>query len=125
MGNNSAANLGQLQDDLPSCWLCKSTFCAKKFINLENRTKPPMNIRSLLLGTTKKVYITAIISVSAILIAAFFMFSPKNTENEIPDVVDFNFHVRPILSDRCFKCHVLDAASRAHGLGQSAELSDS
>jgi hypothetical protein len=23
----------------------------------------------------------------------------------LPDVVDFNFHIKPILSDRCFKCH--------------------
>ncbi|MEY2595598.1 MAG: hypothetical protein RI965_870 [Bacteroidota bacterium] len=80
-----------------------------------------MNIRSLLLGTTKKVYITAIISVSAILIAAFFMFSPKNTENEIPDVVDFNFHVRPILSDRCFKCHGPDANKREANLRLDTE----
>ena len=93
-------------------WLCKSTFCAKKFINLGNRTKPPMNLRSLLFGNTKKVYLTAIISVSAIAIAAYFMFSPKNKEDEIPELVDFNFHVRPILSDRCFKCHGPDANKR-------------
>lgn len=24
---------------------------------------------------------------------------------QIPEVIDFNFHVKPILSDRCFKCH--------------------
>ena len=30
----------------------------------------------------------------------------------IPDVVDFNFHIRPILSDRCFKCHGPDANQR-------------
>ena len=24
---------------------------------------------------------------------------------QIPDQIDFNFHVKPILSDRCFKCH--------------------
>jgi len=24
---------------------------------------------------------------------------------QIPDKIDFNFHVKPILSDRCFKCH--------------------
>jgi hypothetical protein len=33
-------------------------------------------------------------------------------ENEIPDKVDFNFHIRPILSDRCFKCHGPDANKR-------------
>jgi len=24
---------------------------------------------------------------------------------KLPDVVDFNFHIKPILSDRCFPCH--------------------
>ncbi|MBM1105470.1 hypothetical protein JQC67_04875 [Aurantibacter crassamenti] len=23
----------------------------------------------------------------------------------LPEKIDFNFHVRPILSDRCFNCH--------------------
>ncbi|MDB4267297.1 hypothetical protein N9866_04575, partial [Flavobacteriaceae bacterium] len=23
----------------------------------------------------------------------------------LPEVVDFNYHIKPILSDRCFKCH--------------------
>lgn len=32
-------------------------------------------------------------------------------ENTLPDKVDFNFHVRPILSDRCFKCHGPDRAA--------------
>ncbi|NHF58962.1 DUF1553 domain-containing protein [Flavobacteriaceae bacterium TP-CH-4] len=26
-------------------------------------------------------------------------------ENELPETVDFNFHIKPILSDRCFACH--------------------
>ncbi len=30
----------------------------------------------------------------------------------VPEVVDFNFHVKPILSDRCFKCHGPDANQR-------------
>lgn len=34
----------------------------------------------------------------------------------LPDVVDFNFHVRPILSDRCFKCHGPDDRTRKAGL---------
>ncbi|MEM9931949.1 MAG: DUF1549 domain-containing protein, partial [Bacteroidota bacterium] len=31
---------------------------------------------------------------------------------ELPAAVDFNFHVRPILSDRCFHCHGPDEAAR-------------
>ncbi|MEO9854035.1 MAG: DUF1553 domain-containing protein [Reichenbachiella sp.] len=36
--------------------------------------------------------------------------------NELPDVVDFNFHIKPILSDRCFACHGPDKGSRLSGL---------
>lgn len=34
----------------------------------------------------------------------------------LPEKVDFNFHVRPILSDRCFKCHGPDDRARKAGL---------
>jgi hypothetical protein len=34
----------------------------------------------------------------------------------VPEVVDFNFHVRPILSDRCFACHGPDDRARKAGL---------
>ncbi len=37
-------------------------------------------------------------------------------ENAIPAIVDFNFHVKPILSDRCFKCHGPDPNTREGGL---------
>ncbi len=30
----------------------------------------------------------------------------------LPDVVSYNFHVKPILADRCFSCHGPDAARR-------------
>lgn len=31
---------------------------------------------------------------------------------ELPEVVDFNYHVRPILSDRCYSCHGPDKNAR-------------
>ncbi|MCO6479632.1 MAG: PSD1 domain-containing protein [Phaeodactylibacter sp.] len=34
----------------------------------------------------------------------------------VPEKVDFNFHVKPILSDRCFKCHGPDEKVREGGL---------
>ena len=34
---------------------------------------------------------------------------------EIPDVVDFNFDIKPILSDKCFACHGPDANQRKVG----------
>ncbi|MEM7659293.1 MAG: DUF1549 domain-containing protein, partial [Bacteroidota bacterium] len=35
---------------------------------------------------------------------------------DLPETVDFNFHIRPLLSDRCFHCHGPDEASRSAGL---------
>jgi len=37
-------------------------------------------------------------------------------QGKLPDKVDFNFHVKPILSDRCFSCHGPDERSRKAGL---------
>jgi hypothetical protein len=37
-------------------------------------------------------------------------------ETAMPDVIDYNYHIRPILSDRCFKCHGPDANKRKAGL---------
>ena len=35
-----------------------------------------------------------------------------NFSQALPEVVDFNFHIKPILSDRCFACHGPDAKAR-------------
>ncbi len=32
--------------------------------------------------------------------------------DQLPDKIDYNFHVKPILSDRCFACHGPDAQKR-------------
>ncbi|MDW3646724.1 MAG: DUF1553 domain-containing protein [Bacteroidia bacterium] len=32
--------------------------------------------------------------------------------SQLPDKIDFNFHVKPILSDRCYACHGPDAQKR-------------
>ncbi|MDW3647739.1 MAG: DUF1553 domain-containing protein [Bacteroidia bacterium] len=36
--------------------------------------------------------------------------------SELPEKIDFNFHVRPILSDRCYSCHGPDENTREAGL---------
>ncbi len=35
---------------------------------------------------------------------------------ELPDQIDFNYHVKPILSDKCFACHGPDMANQKAGL---------
>lgn len=42
-------------------------------------------------------------------------------KSRIPDNIDFNFHVRPILSDRCFACHGPDENARETSLRLDAE----
>jgi len=41
--------------------------------------------------------------------------------NAIPETVDFNLHIKPILSDRCFKCHGPDPKTREGDLGLHTE----
>ncbi|NOY40725.1 MAG: DUF1553 domain-containing protein [Planctomycetes bacterium] len=40
---------------------------------------------------------------------------------EPPETIDFNFHIRPILSDRCYACHGPDAEDRAADLRLDVE----
>ena len=42
----------------------------------------------------------------------------NNTTNseEIPELISYNFDIRPILSDNCFACHGRDANAREAGL---------
>ncbi|MEM1124750.1 MAG: DUF1549 domain-containing protein, partial [Bacteroidota bacterium] len=55
----------------------------------------------------------------------------KNELANVPENLDYNLHVKPILSDRCFACHGNDKANQKAGLrldnaeGAYAELSES
>lgn len=42
--------------------------------------------------------------------------SPQNIDEQIPDKISYNFNIRPILSDKCYKCHGPDANKRQAGL---------
>jgi hypothetical protein len=42
--------------------------------------------------------------------------SPLATVAGVPDEIDYNWHVRPILSENCFKCHGPDPESLKAGL---------
>jgi len=37
-------------------------------------------------------------------------------KQNMPATVSYNFHIRPILSDKCFKCHGPDASKRKASL---------
>lgn len=43
-------------------------------------------------------------------------YSCKQREADLPDVISYNYDVRPILSDKCFNCHGPDAGKREAGL---------
>ena len=40
---------------------------------------------------------------------------------KIPDIVDYNFHIKPILSDKCYTCHGPDATKRKAALRLDTE----
>ncbi len=41
---------------------------------------------------------------------------PIKYQGNLPDKIDFNFHIKPILSDRCFACHGPDDKARKAGV---------
>lgn len=41
---------------------------------------------------------------------------PDEIEAQLPEKIDFNYHIKPILSDRCFACHGPDQNKREAGL---------
>ncbi|MCY4001442.1 MAG: DUF1553 domain-containing protein [Bacteroidetes bacterium] len=66
------------------------------------------------------------ISLSVLIILVFGGCSSSvssNSENRsrLPDVVDYNFHVQPLLSDRCYACHGPDANARQANLSLHTE----
>ncbi|MES2108626.1 MAG: PSD1 and planctomycete cytochrome C domain-containing protein [Bacteroidota bacterium] len=42
--------------------------------------------------------------------------SSGNIDDQMPDTVSYNFNIRPILSDKCYKCHGPDASKRQANL---------
>jgi Protein of unknown function (DUF1553)/Protein of unknown function (DUF1549)/Planctomycete cytochrome C len=48
-------------------------------------------------------------------------FLSRGDQPALPDVVDFNFHIKPIISDRCFKCHGPDLSKQESELGLNTE----
>ena len=48
--------------------------------------------------------------------ASVFLYGKSKPKEKLPAKIDFNNHIRPILSDRCFKCHGPDENQRQANL---------
>lgn len=53
--------------------------------------------------------------------AWYFVFGKGGSTADLPALVDYNYHIKPILSDRCFKCHGPDKAKQEAELGLDSE----
>jgi hypothetical protein len=42
------------------------------------------------------------------------LISASAKEIKLPDVVDFNDHIQPLISEKCYHCHGPDSSTRAH-----------
>jgi len=64
----------------------------------------------------KKVY--AVIALIGLLFSCSLEvpYEIRKEYNNLPEMVDFNYHVKPILSDRCYQCHGPDEKTRKAGL---------
>ncbi len=74
-------------------------------------------LKNLYLNTmnpqVKKGVVIGVVALAVIVTSyLFFRESRSDASTKIPDLVEYNFHIRPILSDRCFKCHGQDAKQR-------------
>ena len=69
----------------------------------------------------KKVY--AVIALAGLFLSCSLEVPTEITEeySNLPEVVDFNYHVKPILSDRCYQCHGPDEKTRKAGLRLDVE----
>ncbi|MGZ5135400.1 MAG: PSD1 and planctomycete cytochrome C domain-containing protein, partial [Flavitalea sp.] len=60
-----------------------------------------------------KRWLLAITGVIALIIIALLFIQSKGKRDDLlPETVSYNFHIRPLLSDKCFKCHGPDANQR-------------
>lgn len=55
------------------------------------------------------------ILVTIVIVAVSCLNNSSSDQAALPKTVSYNFHIRPILSDKCFKCHGPDAAQRQAG----------
>ena len=64
----------------------------------------------------KKTWWVLLLVVIAAAATSIFIYGKNKPKERLPSKVDFNNHIRPILSDRCFKCHGPDEKQRKANL---------
>src|ERR1700730_12025028 len=61
---------------------------------------------------SRSLAITLIISGTIFFVSSCLRNNKTDHADKLPETVSFNFNIRPILSDICFKCHGPDANHR-------------
>ncbi len=69
----------------------------------------------------QKIILAAVLGFLVTLVYAFSSGFLQRSEDiyasvKLPDTIDYNFHIKPILSDNCYTCHGPDANKRKAGL---------
>ncbi|MCU7552204.1 PSD1 and planctomycete cytochrome C domain-containing protein [Chitinophagaceae bacterium LB-8] len=64
----------------------------------------------------KKVLWIALAIFSVVVTVSFCFQKIKSSSAGLPESVSYNYHIRPVLSDKCFACHGPDAGKREAGL---------
>ena len=64
----------------------------------------------------KKAWWVLLLVILMAVAASIFIYGKNKPKEKLPAQVDFNIHIRPILSDRCFKCHGPDSKQRKANL---------
>ena len=65
------------------------------------------------MGSKQRLVLAGLLLLSLVWNACFHQ---DDEAPSLPDVVSYNFHIRPILSDKCFKCHGPDVSKQEAGL---------
>ena len=98
-----------------------------KIENETNQSKVQKRKHKVVQGLLDKSWCLNPLLLISCFIIAFILLLPSSCKTDtvistssfsktIPNKIDFNFHVKPILSDRCFTCHGPDENARKENL---------
>src|SRR5678815_4636976 len=64
----------------------------------------------------KKIWWVLTLVILIVAAASIFIYGKNKPKEKLPAHVDYNIHIRPILSDRCYKCHGPEPTQRKANL---------